>query len=134
MFLKSKTCTVKPQLLVLLLRDAKLLLWDAKVAVNVVVRLDAGDRGRCCYSCHCRHKVCSFFPHCLEGISTVAIGRGHSQPSCDLQRRSLKIACFKWIGEDAKDRRLVRSYVLCRDFDNRDYKYRLYVYFLHKED
>ncbi|QCE15139.1 hypothetical protein DEO72_LG11g2148 [Vigna unguiculata] len=87
------------------------------------------DRGRCCCSCHYHHKVCSFFPHYLEGISTVTIGRDciaeiaapsrvviyNSDPT-----RSLKIAYFKWsgIGEDAKDCRLVRSYVLGRDFDN----------------
>jgi len=94
--------------LVLLLQDAKmlLLLRDAKVVVDIAVRLNAGDRGRCCYSCHCRHKVCSFLPHCLEGITTVAIGRdriaGNAIPSRvaiynDDPTRSLKIVCFKWV-------------------------------------
>ena len=112
-----------------LLLDAKLLLRDAKVVINVAVRLDVGDRGRCCCSCHYRHKVFSFFPHCLEGISTIAIGRdciaGIAAPNQvaiynSVPTRSLKIAYFKWsgIGEDAKDRRLVRPYVLGRDFDS----------------
>ena len=62
-------------------------------------------------------------------ISTVVIGRdcvaGIAAPSRVAiyngdPTRSLKIAYFKWsgIGEDAEDRRLIRSYVLGRDFDN----------------
>ena len=120
--------------LVLLLRDVKLLLLrDAKVVVGVAVRLDAANRGRCYYSCHCRYKVCSFFPHCLEGISPVAIRRDHISKIAtpnqvaiynDDPTRSLKIACFKGSGirEVAKGRRLVRSYVLGRDFDNHAYR------------
>jgi len=108
------------------------LLRDAKVVVDVAVRLIVGDKGRCCCSCHYRHKVCSFFPHCLEGISTVAIGRDRIAGIAAPNRvaiyngdptRSLKIVYFKWsgIGEDAKDRRLVQSYVLGYDFDNHVY-------------
>jgi len=62
-------------------------------------------------------------------ISTVAIGRDRIAVIAAPRRvaiyngdptRSLKIAYFKWskIGEDAEDRRLVRSYVLGRNFDN----------------
>jgi len=117
----------------LLLRDVKvaivrceksssMLPWESMLQESPLIEGAAAAATRSIWSSFlivgrdCKRSTITIGRDCITGIAApnrVAIYNG--DPT-----RSLKIACFKWneIGEDAKDRSIVLSYILGHDFDN----------------